>query len=214
MESWKGEFNMGRFDDMINGLQQEVEIPERVLKKYTDTLAKLPEQKAGDSIHVFSKRRMWPVAAAMALVISTVSISAAAHIQWSKGLEQKFHVTPKQRLELEEIKMASFLGQSVTQGDVTVTVQQSIVDNYYAHLSFKVQGYKLEDGMEPGFGDISIDVGNGSEADGGWSASFYDRTVREANGAMLRPDGTPLGEGSRGYYIMEDGSMEFQVMVK
>ena len=58
MESWKGEFNMGRFDDMINGLQQEVEIPERVLKKYTDTLAKLPEQKAGDSIHVFSKRRM------------------------------------------------------------------------------------------------------------------------------------------------------------
>lgn len=213
MESWKGEFNMGRFDDMINGLQQEVEIPERVLKKYTDTLAKLPEQKAGDSIHVFSKRRMWPVAAAMALVISTVSISAAAHIQWSKGLEQKFHVTPKQRLELEEIKMASFLGQSVTQGDVTVTVQQSIVDNYYAHLSFKVQGYKLEDGMEPGFGDISIDVGNGSEADGGWSASFYDRTVREANGAMLRPDGTPLGEGSRGYYIMEDGSMEFQVVV-
>ena len=76
MESWKGEFNMGRFDDMINGLQQEVEIPERVLKKYTDTLAKLPEHKAGDSIHVFSKRRMWPVAAAMALVISTVSISA------------------------------------------------------------------------------------------------------------------------------------------
>ena len=38
----KGDFNMSKFDDMITGLQQDIEVPERVWAKYTDTLSKLP----------------------------------------------------------------------------------------------------------------------------------------------------------------------------
>lgn len=203
---------MNRFDDMVNELRKDVEIPESVWQKYTSTFANLKDQQSQNSTHAFSKKRVWPAIAAF-FVISTVSISAAAHMRWSQGLEQKLHPTPKQRLQLEENQMASFVGKSVTQGDVTVTVHQSIVDNNFAYLSFKVEGYQLEDGKEPGFSDISIVVDHENEASGGWSASFYDGLIQGADGKMMHSDGTPLAEGESGSYIMEDGSMEFQVMM-
>ena len=41
----KGDFNMSKFDDMITGLQQDIEVPERVWAKYTDTLSNLPDRR-------------------------------------------------------------------------------------------------------------------------------------------------------------------------
>lgn len=35
---------MSRFDDMIQGLREEVEIPDSVWRGYTRTLAELPER--------------------------------------------------------------------------------------------------------------------------------------------------------------------------
>ena len=114
---------MNRFDDMVNELRKDVEIPESVWQKYTSTFANLKDQQSQNSRHAFSRKRVWPAIAAF-FIISTVSISAAAHMRWSQGLEQKLHPTPKQRLQLEENQMASFVGKSVTQGDVTVTVHR------------------------------------------------------------------------------------------
>lgn len=205
---------MSKFEDIVYKLQQDIEVPENVWGKYTGALSELPDKPQERPLSIISKKRMLPVAAAAALVIGTISISAAAHIQWSSGLEKGLQTTPEQRQELEDIQMASFVEQSVTQGEVTVTAKQSIVDNNFAYLSFKVEGYKVEDGMEPGFSGVNVVVGNDMEQhSGGWNASFYNGLVQGADGKVIHDDGSPLTEGERESYIMEDGSMEFQIMM-
>ena len=111
----------------------------------------------------------------------------------------------------EDNQMSSFIGQPVTQGNVTVTAQQSIVGNHFAHLSFKVEGYQVKDGEQPGFSDITITVGDNEDYTGGWSASFYNGLISGPVGRAVHPDGTPLKEDGEISYVLEDGSMEFQV---
>lgn len=229
---------MSKFDDMITGLQQDIEVPERVWAKYTDTLSNLPDRQEDTfsnfldkeeerphhtfsnfsdkeeerSYHTFSKRRMWPVAAAATLALCTISVSAAAYLHWSKGLQESLQVTAEQQKSLEDNQMSSYVGQSVTQGDVTVTAQQCIVDNYFAHLSFKVEGYEVEDGQQPGFSDAIITVGDEEDYTGGWTASFYNGLIPGMDGkAIHADDGTPLTEDEVISYTMEDGSLEFHV---
>ena len=202
---------MSIFDDMIYGLKQDTEIPKDVWKKYTDTLSNLPDKQGEPSSHTFFKKSMWPTVAVVALVIGTVSVSAATYMQWSKGLEERLQVTTEQRRKLERNQMASFVGQSVTQGNVTVTAQQCIVDNYFAHLSFKIEGYKVEDGNQPGFSDTNIIVGDNANHTGGWSASFYDGLLSGADGTAIHADGTPLKDGEIISYTMKDGSLEYHV---
>lgn len=149
--------------------------------------------------------------AAATLVLAMLSVSAAAYMQWSKGLEEGLQITSKQRQELEENHMASFIGQSVTQNGVTMTVQQSIVDNYSAYLSFKVEGYKVKDGVQPDFSETNIVVGDGSTFSSEWSASFYDGLIAGADGKAIHTDGTPLADDEKISYTMEDGSLEYQV---
>ncbi len=205
---------MSKFNEIIYKLQHDTEVPENVWMRYTDTLSKLSDKGQKKPVPIISKSRMWPAAAAAVLIIGTISMSAAAHLQWSRGLERRLQSTPEQRQELEDNQMASFVEQSVTQGEVTVTAKQSIVDNNVAYLSFKVEGYKPAEGMEPGFSDVNVVVGDGKEQNsGGWSASFYDGLVQGADGKAVPADGTPLTEGETRSYTMEDGSMEFQIMM-
>lgn len=214
---------MSKFDDMITGLQQDIEVPERVWAKYTDTLSNLPDRREDICSNFpdkeekrpylsFSQKRIWPVATAATLALCTISVSAAAYLHWSKGLQESLQVTAEQQKTLEENQMSSYVGQSVTQGDVTVTAQQCIVDNYFAHLSFKVEGYEVEDGQQPGFSDAIITVGDEEDYTGGWTASFYDGLIPGMDGrAIHADDGTPLTEDEVISYTMEDGSLEFHV---
>ena len=201
---------MNYFDKIIHGLRKDMKVPDEVWIKYMDTLYGLPD-KSNKASYRFFKKRMWPAAAAAVLAVGTLGVSAAAYLQWSKGLEEGLQTTAEQRQMMEDSQMASFVGQSVTQGDVTVTAQQSIVDNYFAHLSFKVEGYQVEDGVQPGFSGMSIVVGNDEDYTGGWSASFYNGLISGSDGRALHADGTPLANGEKISYTMEDGSMEFQV---
>lgn len=214
---------MSKFDDMITGLQQDIEVPERVWAKYTDTLSNLPDRREDICSNFpdkeekrpylsFSQKRIWPVAAAATLALCTISVSAAAYLHWSKGLQESLQVTAEQQKSLEDNQMSSYVGQSVTKGDVTVTAQQCIVDNYFAHLSFKVEGYEVEDGQQPGFSDAIITVGDEEDYTGGWTASFYDGLIPGMDGkAIHADDGTPLTEDETISYTMEDGSLEFHV---
>ena len=74
---------MGRFDNMIHGLQEDMEVPEKVWEKYTYTLSQLPDKK-GTSVRR-RKKYVW-VAAAAVLASGAVSVGAAAYIRWSQSL--------------------------------------------------------------------------------------------------------------------------------
>ena len=60
---------MSRFDDMIQGLREEVEIPDSVWRGYTRTLAELPERggyknRSGRGKNKYSSRKFSLSAAA------------------------------------------------------------------------------------------------------------------------------------------------------
>lgn len=100
----------------------------------------------------------------------------------------------------------------MTQNGVTVTAQQSIVDNHYAYLAFKVEGYECPEGKQPMFSETDITV-NGQDVTLG--ASFYDGVTADAKGKAVLTDGSPIPVDESGAilidYTMDDGSMEYRI---
>ena len=185
------------------------------------------------------KRRIGMVAAIVALVITTVSVGATVYRNWSKGLEESLHVTEEQKLKLEENGTTTFIesaatkqgdteqistgqgstdkgnvGQVVTDQGITITAVQSITDNYYTYIAFKVEGFDVLDGEQPFFENTSATVEGVADEDMRAIGRFYDGTTTGQDGSIINADGTALDEedGVTLYrYKGEDGSMEYHL---
>lgn len=164
--------------------------------------------------------RIWRLAGAAAIVTLLGAGAAAAYSHsWSNWLGDGLQADTEQQQALEEKNMTAFPEQSVTQNGVTITAQQSIVDSYFAYLSFKVEGFEVEDGVQPGFDSVSVTVGDtdGTVPDGyngGMSASFYNGLLMGEDGRAIHADGTPLAENEAISYTMADGSLEYRVTMQ
>ncbi len=162
-------------------LKEDIVIPENVQNKADAAFAKIRMEagsrkaegaQAGDSrtasrapekdkiIRLNRKRgrRIAVAAAAAVLCLSTIT-AGAAYLRWSRELEKELQVTAEQKEQAENTGLAEFPELSVKDKGITITAQQSIVDNYYGYLAFKVEGYQEGKGKEPGFGGLSIKVG-------------------------------------------------------
>lgn len=154
-----------RQEHIIKILQEPVDIPDIVQERAQEAFAAIhqetqrqnrPEVPAGRRK---SKKRLWLAAAAAAALVGTVSVGAAVYQRWwSKGLEETFHVSEEQMQEMDGNGTSSAINQAVTDQGVTITAVQSIVDNYYAHLAFKVEGFDLPEGAEPAMEKIEVTV--------------------------------------------------------
>ena len=78
---------------------------------------------------------------------------------------------------------------SVEDQGIVVTARQSIVDNYYGYLAFKVEGYTKGKGREPGFNGLSVKV-DGKDVSCTYGMYDHEEEVVE-----------------------EDGSFEYQIML-
>lgn len=158
-----------------------------------------------------TKRKAIAAAAVAAAVL--VGGTAYAAVHWSRGLSESMHITEEQKTELEKTDIVSFVGQSVTKGDVTVSTEQCIVDNYCAYISFRVSGYQIGEGQEPGFGTINVSVDGKADMDENsnfnWVGSFYNGIVMGPNGEAAYADGTTPDGDITERFVQDDGSMEF-----
>ena len=214
--------------DAIEILRKEVEIPDAVREKADAALAQIQSSHAGQRGKVLpynqtsrprkrSRKRVVLISAAAVASLFALTGAAAVYRNWSSSLSEGLHVSEEQKQELESNQMAAFAEQSCTDNGITVTAQQSITDNYYSHLSFKVEGYDLEEGAEPAFETIRITV-DGRD-DFSWSGSFYNGIVSDEYGRPALADGSSwesLETDENGVliepsYVMKDGSLEFQV---
>ena len=214
--------------DAIEILRKEVEIPDAVREKADAALAQIQSSRAGQRGKVLpynqtsrprkrSRKRVVLISAAAVASLFALTGAAAVYRNWSSSLSEGLHVSEEQKQELESNQMAAFAEQSCTDNGITVTAQQSITDNYYSHLSFKVEGYDLEEGAEPAFETIRITV-DGRD-DFSWSGSFYNGIVSDEYGRPALADGSSwesLETDENGVliepsYVMKDGSLEFQV---
>lgn len=203
-------------------LQQDVKIPDIVETKASQTFARIQrEARTGnEKIIVYDKKirspkKKYAVLAMIAvLAVGTVSVYAA-YINWSQGLKEELRVTDDQQENLQANGMAAFSDASATDAGVTVSAQQSITDNYYTYLSFKVEGYRLEDGKQPDFENVSVTVDGKQDFSSG--SSFYSGIVSDNDGMAVYADGSALETTEDGkiieHYVMDDGSMEYHMVL-
>jgi len=211
--------------DIIEILQMEVEIPDAVQKKANQTFDKIREDKVEvdadgkiipydkiKTVSKFSKKRIGIIVAAVTLTLATVSV-AAAYLNWGKSLSEGLQATQEQKVQMEENNMSTFVDQACTDQGITITAVQSITDNYYTHIAFKVEGYEPEEGVQPDFETMEVTVDGKDDFSSG--GSFYDGLVQGADGGVANADGTPLDTDENGglieHYVMDDGSLEYRI---
>lgn len=225
------------FQDVVEELQKEIVVPDIVMAKAMTALDRIREEQKQEPLSDkgakvsarpgksrFRKKKIVFLAAAAVLAVGGVTAGAAAYMKWSQGLSEGMPAKEEVRRELEETQMAVPVNQSVTENGITITVVQSIVDSYYAHIAFKIEGYQVEPGVQPWIEDVDVTVDGYNSMDSqydeekefNWGGSFYDGTIAGENGYPVRAsDGTPLAElieqGEKTSYMLDDGSIEFDL---
>lgn len=172
-------------------------------------------------------KRLAAGAAAAVLMLGTISAGAAVYEKWTQGLNANFHLTDEKKQALEDNHMTTLLGESATASGVTITAVQSIVDSYYAYVTFKVEGYELperEDNWHDFWPSFEYAASTAYTADGKMTArdskqfGFFDGRIRAEKGYESKyADGTPCQKDEDGWvlpkYTAEDGSLEYIAII-
>ena len=209
-------------NDTIYTLQQNIEIPDIVTEKANMAFEQIRKDAGSSSDKIVTyqkpvkKSRKKYVAAALIATMTVGAVSAyAAYTNWSHGMKEELRISEEQQKNLEANGMAAFSDASVTDAGVTVTAQQSITDNYYTYLSFKVEGYSVEKGVQPDFETISV-TADGQDVI--WGGRFYDGMISGDDGMVVNADGTAPETEADGSmienYVMDDGSLEYHMILK
>ena len=209
-------------NDTIYTLQQNIEIPDIVTEKANMAFEQIRKDAGSSSDKIVTyqkpvkKSQKKYVAAALIATMTVGAVSAyAAYTNWSHGMKEELRISEEQQKNLEANGMAAFSDASVTDAGVTVTAQQSITDNYYTYLSFKVEGYSVEKGVQPDFETISV-TADGQDVS--WGGRFYDGMISGDDGMVVNADGSvPETEADGSMienYVMDDGSLEYHMILK
>lgn len=145
------------------------------------------------------------------MIVLALSISAAIAagiISWNRGLEDMLRVTDENKEYYQEMELFDEPGMSVTQGDVTVTLEQSIVDTNAACFSFRVKGYQPTDGQQPSFAFTDVAVDNESLRLN-YEASFFNGLVPNSEGKAVYLDGSVPDDYSAIPYTDENGELVY-----
>lgn len=203
--------------DLIVKLQQNIAIPDIVQEKTNFTLQQIQSERTHKTME--RRNRKWktiwlPIAAAVLTLGTTVC--AAVYVQWSRGLETQLQVTEEQKQMLEEEQITAPLDDSVTENGITVTALQTIVDSRFAYLVFKVDGYVVEDGVQPDFEYTTFTVNGRNDYDL-LMGHFFDGLQIDDNKKFFYTDGSPAIENADGSivrkYVDENGSMEYMMLL-
>ena len=131
------EYNMKKYEDFIEGLQKEVEVPGEVLAKFEDTLINLPEKSTGQE-HRKGKMKIWMKAA----------VSAAAVLALGTGfcltnpvLAAKIPIIGKIFERVEED--VTFSGDYKEKADILTTEQDNTSEPGDTSYTVKDQGVEF-----------------------------------------------------------------------
>lgn len=184
-------------------------------KKAFDVLAS-SEQLYLEVDEMTNKKQKIPfmaVIAAATIAIGSLTVGAAAYLNWNNGLTKQLHIDEEQQKTLEESDMAVFGGVSSTDAGVTVTAETCITDNYYTYLSFKIEGYEVASNLQPEFEkmEVSIDGDPFFEI----NSSFYSGEIWDSHGRPIYEEGMidAQEQSSNHTYVMGDGSLEYHMLL-
>lgn len=171
-------------------------------------------------------KKLLLVGLAAAVVLGTLT-GAAVFTRWSRSTQAYYNPSQEIKEQAEKSGLSVMLENkaeetdpsevvSATDQGITVTAVQSIVDNYEAHLTFRIEGFDLPEGKLPwAFWDPDITI-DGQHFYHGASAWFFNGTTRDENGKWVyASNGQPVAFGDDEFqsaileYVAADGSMEY-----
>ena len=174
----------------------------------------------------FSGRKKLLFVLAATLIMGTMT-AAAVYTRWSTTAQTRYNPSQdvKEQAEksglsvmLEETKGAANPNEvlSVTDQGVTITAVQSIVDNYRAEITFRIEGFELPEDKEP-FAWPMVTIDGNLDFYGSQTGGFYDGTTRNDKGEWVyASDGSPVKyDDTKPFspaildYVADDGSLEY-----
>lgn len=173
-----------------------------------------------------SSRKLMIVATAAVMLMATLT-GAAVFTRWSKTAQNRYNPSEDIKEQAEKSGLSVMLEEtkgeenpdevlSVTDQGVTITAVQSIVDNYRAEITFRIEGFELPEGEEP-FAWPRVTIDGKRDYFVSQTGGFYDGTTRNDKGEWVyASDGSPVKyDDTKPFspaildYVAEDGSLEY-----
>lgn len=175
--------------------------------------------------HRFSGRTKLLLVLAATLMMGTLT-AAAVYTRWSTTAQTRYN--PSQEIKeqaqksglsvmLEETKGTENPNEvlSATDQGITITAVQSIVDNYRAQITFRIEGFDLPEDEDP-FVWPTVTIDGDLFFYGSQSGGFYDGTTYDENGKRVYAStGEPVRSRDDEFqsvildWVADDGSMEY-----
>ena len=170
-----------------------------------------------------SRKKLVILSLAATMLLATLT-GAAVFTRWSKSAQASFNPSQDIKEQAEQSGLSVMLEEtkgtenpnevlSVTDQGITITAVQSIVDNYQARITFRIEGFDLpEDKLPALWPEVLID---GDAHFGGLQSGwFYDGLTTNAEGkTVYASNGQPVQSDEDGCLILDmvadDGSLEY-----
>ena len=162
----------------------------------------------------------------IAAMVSTMLLltGAGLYTRWSSTAQARYQPSEQIKDQAEKSGLSTVVSEtqtaentgevlSVTDQGITISLVQTIVDNYRAELTFRIQGFELPEGRYPAVWPVVTLDGSDEHFYSSCSGSFFDGTTRNAQGKRVYTDGTPVQKDTDGSVILRyagsDGSLEY-----
>ena len=172
-----------------------------------------------------SSRKLMLVALAAVMLLATLT-GAAVFTRWSKTAQIRYNPSQdiKEQAEksglsvmLEETKGEENPGEvlSVTDQGITITAVQTIVDNYQAEITFRIEGFEVPEDEYPSVWP-TVTIDGDAHFFTGQTGSIFDGTTRnEAGERVYVSTGEPVKSRDDEFHsvilepVAADGSIEY-----
>ena len=216
--------------DKKNIFPEEIELSEIVLNRTNHAFEMIKKEdigymkKTNKEGRQLIKKQAAVIAGVCILAVSSISATAAIHYYWGRGMNGNLQASDTTQRELTESGIAKvyredpdYASLAVTDHGITVAPNTVIVDDRFVYMSFRISGYSVADGAEPGFYMVDIYQGDDPEDEGSWvnmyGGTMYDGIIPDENGHPVYEDGSPLEFNEDGgiisYYTDSNGDMEY-----
>ena len=171
----------------------------------------------------FSVRRAVWIAAAAVMLVGMLT-GAAAFTRWSQTAQTKYNPSQEVKEQAEQSGLSVMLEEtmgeenpnevlSVTDQGITITAVQSIVDNYQAQITFRIEGFDLPENELPAIWPV-VSIDGDKHFGGLQSGYFFDGlTTNEKGETVYASNGLPVETDADGCLILDfvanDGSLEY-----
>ncbi len=184
----------------------------------------IEEAEFDTPVKTFKRPRLLLIAAIVTAMV--MLMGAAAYTRWSATAQFQYHPSEEVKKQAEQSGLSVMLEEtkgtenpnevlSVTDQGITITAVQTIVDEYSAELTFRIEGFNLPDGRAPSVWPL-ITIDGDEDFSSVQGGAFFDGTTRNENFEWVYvSNGQPVEFGNDEYesaildYSADDGSIEY-----